>query len=346
MNAGETHAIVAHASLCNSTHNITVLSAFTCSISVMLCFTTAPFNFVLIMAILGDNMKILKKSIFYKLILNIAIADLLIGSFADITSISFHFKEAMRFKMYTHDVILVHFGLFVLSNVSILSMALLCIDRIFALMKPIAYYRNALTNRMCLMVLVSIWVISALLVWPYFFVGYITYLGIFAFTSVTITCISLVLVVYLYKTKFSIYNNFNKSCSLGNETLERNAQSDSTNKLDASKLSKSNIKESCKLENINTVKKPDFKPNSAEQRVNQSFIIMLVVFLLTYMPACCTIIYMNFCTACNCTLIQVLRDYAYLSLLSGSLWRCLNFAYRITTLNKKLRQILTFRQKK
>ncbi|XP_065651460.1 uncharacterized protein LOC124818635 [Hydra vulgaris] len=331
---------VGHSALaCGSIHNITSLSSFTSSASIILCFTTTPCNIILIIAILGDKKNVFKMSIFYKLILNSAIADLLIGTVADITSISFHFKEAMRIKIYPKDIKLLHLELFVLSNTSILSMALLCIDRIFALMKPIAYYRNSLSNRMSYLVLIATWVVSGLLVMPYFSVGYITYLGIFAFTTITIACVSLISVVYLYRTKFSVYCNFNKACNVVYEANKENSANKDQNSINV--ISISNIVESKKAKS-ETTKSKDLKQKTAEQKVNQSFIIMLMVFLLTYMPACCMTIYMNVCIECNCTVVQAFRDCVYLALLSGSLWRSLNFGYKITTLNKNIKEMLSF----
>lgn len=326
---------------CGTVHNITLLSAVSCSVSIILCLTTTPCNIVLIIAILEDKRKVLKKSIFYKLILNSAIADLLIGSLGDISSIAFHIKEAMRIKIYNQDIFLVHLELFVLSNASILSMALLCIDRIVALMKPIAYYRSSLSNLMCLMVLVATWIISGLLVIPYFSVGYIYYLGIFAFTTLTITCISLVAVVYFYKTRFPAYCNFNQRHSVTYKTNEHNLSNINSCQNSTFVLPMSNQVKN-KAVNIKTIKNIELKKKTAEQKVNQSFIVMLLVFLLTYMPACCLTVYMNVCTQCTCTEVQIFRDFTYLSLLSGSLWRSLNFGFKITTLNKKIRKMLTF----
>ena len=357
------------ASSCNDTHEITSLSAFSFSFSVFLCIGTVPLNLLLIVAILGDKKKVFKKSIFYKLLLNITIADFLTGTVNDVSSIAFHIKEANRQSISNYEVLLVHIGLFMFSNVSILSMALLCVDRIIALMKPIAY-RKGLSNRTCITVLVSTWFLSFLLMLPYFPMRYVKYLTVFSFTSVSVTFISLILVVYLYKTRFVLSFHIDKlssctdDCNKTNATYEvtkvetlgiitdQDNQYNKKNNQVLPKVGQLNPNVGHNQQNLFTnqiIHQNNFQNNnnhvkiksfSAEQRVNQSFIIMLIVFLLTYLPACCVTVYLNLCEVCNCTLIHILRDFTYLSLLSSALWRSINFACRIITLNKRIKEII------
>ena len=71
------------------------------------------------------------------------------------------------------------------------------------------------------------------------------------------------------------------------------------------------------------------------KRVNSSFTILLLLFLVTYIPAGLMIIYMNSChTRCNCLLIHVSRDLTYLLILSGALLRSTYFICRVSTIRR------------
>ncbi|XP_065651474.1 uncharacterized protein LOC105847149 [Hydra vulgaris] len=366
---------MAAATSCNDTHNITSLSMFSLSFSSLLCVGTVTTNALLITAILGDKRKVFKRAVFYKLLLNITIADLLTGAVNDASAVSFHFKEANKKYISYYEVLLVHLGLFMFCNVSFISMALLCVDRIIALIRPIVY-RNGLSNQTCNLILISTWFLSLLLLLPYFSMGYVKYLSVFLFTSVSVTFIALILMIYLYKTRFVISCNLKKLSLTSDERKKTNETFTKVNQI----TKESQFKKTSKLksqdekfydkEKYILYKIGQFNPNfifnqkndkqvtnqnniifnfnqvnlksySAEQRVNQSFIIMLFVFFITYFPACGVTLYLNLCGLCNCTLTHVLRDFTYLSLLSSALWRSINFACRITTLKKRINEIIT-----
>ncbi|XP_012565845.1 uncharacterized protein LOC105849937 [Hydra vulgaris] len=343
---------------CHDTHNMTTLSWFSFSFSIVLCVCTVSLNALLIVAVFGKRKKVFKKSIFYKLLFNITFADLLTGIITDVGSISFHFKEAKKIVISRNEVYLVHVGLFMFSNVSIFSMALICVDRIIALIKPIEY-RKGLSDRICILLLVSTWFISFLLVLPYFYIKYVCYLTVFSFTLVFVTFIALVLMVYLYKTRFTLLCNLDKMSSTSVESYKSNQINDAISKERRFQIDIWNKKKNYDLQNVSQLNenvrpkqpinqqsfrcsenKTKIKSYSAEKRVNQSFIIMLIVFLATYFPSCCVTLYINTCEQCNCSLIHILRDFTYLSLLSSALWRSINFAVRIITLKKRIKEII------
>ena len=270
------------------------------------------------------------------MLLNIAFADLLTGLVSDTVSISFHTKEGLGQPIQIGEIKLLHCGLFLINGASILTMSLLCVDRVLALLKPLKY-RKGMKEWKLLVMLSSTWITSSLLIIPYFNMGYIKYLAVFSYTTVSITGISLVVAMVIYRkyfapfkstitppatpnTKQRYYKNRKKDADSSNNGFEgetSNAES---------KLIKSTV-------SLN------------EKRVNKSFIALLLVFLVTYLPACIMTAYMNLCQECNCMLIHALRDLTYLSILSSALLRPLNFVIRLRTLNKAILKVFGFKTK-
>ena len=67
------------------------------------------------------------------------------------------------------------------------------------------------------------------------------------------------------------------------------------------------------------------KQARSQKKATRTFILMLLVFVLTYLPTAVTMVYMNACTECNCVVVHVMRNVSILSILSSSIFRPLNF---------------------
>ncbi|XP_012556858.2 uncharacterized protein LOC105844605 [Hydra vulgaris] len=324
---------------CNSTHEITELSSFSFSFSIIICLLTVATNLAVIFSLLRKK-NILRQSTFHKILLNIALADLLTGLISDPISISFHGKEMLRIPISCAETKALHVTLFIINGTSILTMVLLCIDRVIALKWPILY-RNGLANWKCLLVLSSTWALSSILVISYFEYGYVKYLAVFSTTAVATACVSLFMTIGIFR--LHIFNKSSKSeFNLFKNTKANNLEnSGKENRIDniSSKENSSNDTQSnssnCK-DNIRTEIKSK-KKLKIERSVNKSFINMLVVFLLSYLPACVMIAYMNTCDACNCILIHVARDLTYLIILSSAFFRPVNFIYRLKMIKVRFR---------
>ena len=184
---------------CNTTHHMTVLSFFTAGLSFILLVTTFILNIVLFTA-LTRNRERLKKYMFYKMLLNICVADLLTSLISDTTSISFDTKEGLRQHMTKFEIVVMHCGLFVINGVSILTLALLCADRVVALLKTTVYIEGMSARRGYFLILLT-WICSCLLCTPYLFIGYIRYLSIFSGGTVTIAFVSLMVAAIVYKER-------------------------------------------------------------------------------------------------------------------------------------------------
>ncbi|XP_057296491.1 uncharacterized protein LOC130625414 [Hydractinia symbiolongicarpus] len=357
------------AAACNTTHGKEALSFFTTTISAVLLVTTATLNAFILMVFIR-NKSLWQKSVFYKLLLNITVADFLTGVIADPVSISFHTKEGLELHITKGEIILVHYTLFSINGVSILTMSLLCIDRIVALLKPLKY-RNGLKNWKCYLMISLTWLLSNLLAIPYFKMGYIKYLAIFSYFTVVVTALSLVLAAIVYKKYFASFtstvqpssqdgNNFRisrKEASNKNMTnvkiINRHIKSvnypNNNAENDGDENANDKIKEDNKIvrkpkmsKSINNVVRSK-KMSLSEERVNKSFITLLVVFLVTYLPSVIMTTYMNLCQNCNCMFIHALRDLTFLSILSSALWRPLNFVLRLRTIRREMKKLLGYK---
>lgn len=199
-------------------------------------------------------------------------------------------------------------------------MAVKCIDRVIAILNPI-HYRKGMKPHTCFVVILSTWVCSGLLVIPYFYVGYIRYLKIFSFVTVAIAFISLLSALVIYKIYLKPVARISAngtSSRVGTPSRNNNAD----NRYSTTQIS---------------------RQGTAEKRVNLSFLIMLLVFLVTYLPAAIMVIYMNTCHDCDCVVIHLMRDFTYLLILSSATWRPLNFILRLRTIRREVKNVFTLK---
>ena len=85
--------------MCNSTVNTIVpLSIFSASTAAIMSTVTIPTAGIIVLTII-NNSKRRCKGLFYKLLLNIAIADLFTGIIVDVASINFHIKSFLCGKI-------------------------------------------------------------------------------------------------------------------------------------------------------------------------------------------------------------------------------------------------------
>ena len=302
---------------CNTTHHMTVLSFFSAGISVILLVLTFILNILLFTA-LTRNRERLRKYMFYKMLLNICVADLLTSLISDTSSLSFHTKEGLSHHITKFEIVVLHCGLFVINGVSILTLALLCVDRVIALLKTTLYIEGMSAKRGDLLILLT-WVCSCLLCTPYLFIGYIRYLTIFSGGTVTIAFVSLMVTALVYRHRLKPKKPLSQTALNQQETgyVARDGIHKARMSIDYKALSRLN----------------------STERVTQSFVIMLIVFLITYLPATVMTLYINLCKNCNCIAIHILRDLTYLSILSSALWRPLNFILRLKTLRNDIKSI-------
>ena len=457
--------------LCNSTFNsITELGVVSMVTSSLLSVVTMPTAGIIIYTII-KNSKDKCKGLFYKLLLNIAIADLCTGVFVDIAAINFHVKETLEMHISKIEVYSVHVSLFVTDTVALVAVAVLSADRVFALTKPFRY-RQGLPAWVERLLLILPWPIAVLIVIPYFYVDYIKQLAIFASVAVLVAVVSLCTTVFIYKFKQGVLcycsgsqkcldrrgsavraltsmsfspiptSNFksfsmdavaekekpihkdrkisssgpikflpnssevivNKNIEVGcerkaslkasrkgrrptlgeigktsriddssTETSSPDFITKDTRRQTLSKLGKFpevelDVKETkpLALGAIGKTATFDYLPrvielqnakrhrslsltisrrlsngtkresivsrlsgcrSAAQKRVTRTFILMIILFIVSYLPTCAMVLYMNFCQRCNCGAVHIMRDMSFMLIACSSPLRALNFIF-------------------
>lgn len=332
---------------CTDTHPLKSLSVTTLGVSSFLLLSTSVLNLLILVAFVTKQ-KSFKRSIFYKILLNIVLADLCTGLISDSMSIYFHLKEVLTKDITSSDITLVHFTLFLFNNVSNLTMSLLCFDRVYALLRPLTY-RKCIHNWRVNFVLLLTWVLSAILVVPYFYIGFVLYLQIFCCVTVLLTFVILVITTIVYQRKLTTHTEslslFKKFPVLHNCCFRRTVKS-KVEKTDSTSSTKRVINHSDFNSSNSRMRKRSMSSIRKEKRVNASFFMMLLVFLLTYAPAAVMTVYINVCQDCSCSVIHILRDVIFTSILASALWRSLNFVLRLMTLRRAIREMLGLNVKK
>ena len=360
---------------CGTTNNMTALSIFSAVVSSGLAVTSIPLNLLIIICILRGRRRQFK-SVFYKLLLNIAIADLLTGLISDPSSINFHIKEALEINISIVDAYVLHLSVFFTDAVALNTMTLLSFDRLIALSFPLKYFKGIKRRNETVLVLAT-WPVAVAVVAPYFKVHFIKQLAIFSAVNVSVAIVSLFVNTVVYKTKgrnkiltsipainkmqVTTVNIDFKNSNVSNDVKPKEPGSDQENDTMVSGINTSpeqihdtrvakglsdlsiisytstpNNKSAIK-QKVGTVKSTGM---SLQQKSTRSFLYMLLVFVLTYLPTCIMMIYMNFCVSCNCTAIHIMRDLSILSILSSSVFRALNFIISLKYLRESIFRML------
>ena len=306
------HSEMGHANQCGVVHNAIALSFFTTAVSGILIITTVAFNLLILFAIVRNKSKAFKP-VFFRAIFNISLADLFTGLIVDSLCFNYVLKEGLGWKFSVLEKKLSHMTFFIFSGVAVVTMGLLSVERLWALLKPFNHLKGLKMWKSSL-ILASTWVVAILISVSYLKVGFIKCLVVFACTTVVFSFVLMIVTLVVYKRRMA-----HNSKKRGKYSITR---SDST--------MKSNKRLSVK-ENLS---------QAGERRVTKTFLLMLVVFLVSYLPTIIMIIYMNNCVECNCMLIHVMRDLTFLFVVAGALMRPINFILRLRVLRRSIKKIL------
>lgn len=214
-------------------------------------------------------------------------------------------------------------------------------------------------------IVLSTWVVSALLSVPYYYIGFIRYLGIFASVTIVLTLMALIGAAIIYGIYLKPASRLSTQLSPPTTTkhfdsVESAATSvcdiaDNENNNDCSTEINKPVATTVVTKKVKKLKiqlapsKPanvNPKMKSLERSANKSFLLMLIVFFLTYLPAIIMTIYMNVCRDCDCVAIHCLRDLTYLAILSSALWRPLNFILRLKNIRRQAKELLCGKSRK
>ena len=261
-----------------------IVPFLTTALSILFALVTIPGNALVLAAVIRDPYGNLRTPFNY-LVLNLAIADLSVGLIVDPLSIIYHLEEGIKsINLAGFGIEIEHVAYLIACTASVLSMASMTADRYMAVVHA-AGYRTFQTTRRVVITCIIIWLISSSVTYLYFVIGDFLYRFVFANVVVIFTFCILV---------FSFFRI--------NLTLRR---------------------QRARL-NVQAVASPSVRvdhntPNMKyEVRVTKMFSIILLWYVICYLPACIAIYLVNFCHICSCDVIHWLRDMQLCFLLLSS----------------------------
>ena len=169
------------------------LSYFTTVMSVILTIVITTGNFLIVVAIVKDPHKKLRKPFAYFLA-NLALSDVFVGIIAMPVSIVFHYLEANR-RINITTIYIVHITYFLSLSASLFSMTAMCFDRYYVFVS-LSTNRRQFKKSRCISISIGIWVLAAAFTGFYFLFGYVTLVVIYA--HISFVCIfGITLLTYL-----------------------------------------------------------------------------------------------------------------------------------------------------
>ena len=185
---------------CGASHNIKALSIFSAISTSILMLLSIPLNALIVFVLIKDRKQKRYNSLFYKLLLNIAIADLLTGLVTDPISVTAIIKEVMVANLSDMEIYFAHLSLFFTDAVALCTLTLLSIDRTIAIVSPIKHFQGVRPVAKHVLI-ASTWVIGFCLVLPYFDLGFIRQLMFFSSINIGVAILSLLVTIVMYKLK-------------------------------------------------------------------------------------------------------------------------------------------------
>ena len=250
------------------------LSIFTTTISVGLIFFTVPSNFLICLAVYKERRTLLRNA-FNCLLVNLALADLIVGIVVLTISTYVHFLEAITNHPDLPVLPVGHVSYFICCTASTLSLTAMAADRYIAVVHPVIY-RNRITPARALIASICIWLVSiALPLALYFQVGFIKYAFVFANTAIVA-----MLMVFFFS--YSICRKLHAQFEMSSQLQSRlNSQSQQRRALEY------------------------------EKRIAKTFVLIIAAYLICYTPSSVIIYILNFCRTCSCITIHWFRDLQY-----------------------------------
>lgn len=265
-----------------------VLPFFTTALSIVFALVTIPGNAIVLTAVLRDPYGNLRTPFNY-LVVNLAIADLSVGLIVDPLSIVYHLDEGIKsINLPGFGIEIEHVAYLIACTASVLSMASMTVDRYIAIVHPTRYkiYQN---TRRVVITCIIIWVVSSSMTYLYFVIGDFLYRFVFANVVVILT-------FFIFLVSF-----FRITVTLQRQRARLNVQQDTH------------------APSTLTPAVRHYSPNMKyEVRVTRMYSIILLWYVIGYLPACIAIYLVNFCHTCSCDVIHWLRDLQLCFLLFSS----------------------------
>ncbi|XP_001624642.3 histamine H2 receptor [Nematostella vectensis] len=265
------------------------------SLSCIFMVFTLVGNILVIMAVVVNPYKDLR-SPFTLLIANLAVADFLVGALMEPLSIYIHYRESKGLSI--QMAWLSQTTYFLCCTASLLSLAVLTVDRYLAITRPV-WYRAEVSLKRVLLTSLATWVLSMAITSLYFLVGFVSYA--FMFANVAILSTFLVF-IFTYVRVFQILKEQMENLSA--------------------------------MEGVNAA--AERRHIDREARITQTYMTVLIVFLACYVPSCIMIYLMNMCSTCSCELIHWFRDLQYILVVVNSLINPLVYAIRMPNFRRAI----------
>lgn len=281
------------------------LSYFTAVISAFLTFITVPGNLLVLVTVYKDPNKDLRTP-FCLYVVNLAIADLIVGCVVEPISVVFHLYEGIHAGATLENVAVIHMSYFISCTASVLSLAALTVDRFVAVEWPVKY-RTRLSLLHAGIVSLFIWLVSLSFPFIYFRVGYMMYAFVFANTSIVFTLLILIFAYLRIISKVRAQTKISASLQAG--------------------ISATQIR----LKTVTSLR---------EGRITNVFIAVIAAYGCCYAPTCVLIYLMNFCTSCSCYSIHWFRDMQFIFVLINSSLNPFLYSWRLPSFKNAFNVIL------
>ena len=269
-------------------------------VSGFLALITIPGNLLVFVVVLKNpNGKM--RTPFNWFILNLGIADLLVGLVVEPLGAVVHVREAFGFPLKYH-VFLQPFY-FTACTASVFSLGMLTIDRYIAITSPLQY-RATLSNKRALISSVVIWMISIALPFLQRKIGFLWYFFVFGNAAVLVTFF--VLVFAFVRVHLALRAQIRELNAMQGSSEENRARNNA-------------------LKN--------------EEKITRAFMLMLIVFCVCYTPSLLMIYLMNFCTSCSCQAIHWFRDLSFLFVVLNSCMNPFIYALRLPNFRESVRML-------
>ena len=267
---------------------VSLLTAVTAAV---FCLVITMGNLTIIAAVVINPLKKLRSPFNY-FIVNLAVADSIVGAISMPLGIYLHSQEFLKNKAdYRLLEKIFHITLFASLTASLLCLITLSIDRYIAITFPMKY-RSNLTWKKCWFGSFVIWILSLSLPFIYLDTGYIDFLMIYINTAVVIAAFTLI-ITYIRVYKFL-------------------------------RVQTQQMKEITRTTTAET-KNLEVRRSFQQKRVTRIFLWILLLFLVCYIPGAIIVYTLQFCTICSCEYIHVMRDVTFYLLTVNS---CMNpFVY-------------------
>ena len=288
---------------CDNVTAPTYLSFSTATSSILITIVASVGNSLVVLAVFLNPNRDLRTPFNY-FVANLSIADLIVGLITGPMSTVYHIFEGVgMLKERFKDP--VHVTFFISWTASLLSLTALAFDRYLAITYPLMY-RTKLNPKRALLISLMVWIVSILFPMIYFIVGYNKFRFVFANTAVAVTFAVL------------IFTNAKIFKYLRYQVQQWDDLHDSTEE--------------------NLAKKRAIK---WEKKITKTLVIVLVLFLAFYLPACICIYIINFCTNCDCMFIHWVRDIQTVMVMANSGVNPFVYAWRLENFRKAFKSILT-----